>query len=76
MTPFSIPDAGESEEELAEEEAVVMACHKHCEVPYCSRACMDQVLAEGLTTAKEFTFGGEAPVVSSAPAACGDSKGS
>ena len=52
-----------------------MACHKHCEVPYCSRACMDQVLAEGLTSANEFTIR-DPPVVDPAPVAGGGSKGS
>ena len=49
---------GESEEELAEEEAAVVACHDHCEVPYCSRVCMEQVVAEGLTSARQFSFAG------------------
>ena len=37
------PHTGESEEELAEEEASMIAYHDQCEVPYCSRACVDQV---------------------------------
>ncbi len=32
----------------------MVACHEHCEVPYCSRTCMEQVIAEGLSMCKEF----------------------
>ena len=40
----------------------MIAYHDQCEVPYCSQACMDQVIAEGLCSAKEFDIQAERSV--------------
>ena len=47
----------------------MIAYHDQCEVPYCSRACMDQVIAEGLCSAKEFDIQAERSAAADPPSA-------